>query len=558
MSEQRKRVVVVLGMHRSGTSAVARGLQVLGVELGDRLMPPAADNNEKGFWEDVDANALDRELLQALGREWDSVVPVSRSELDRADLGAFRLRAVELLRDRLADKRMYGLKDPRISVLLPFWKTAFEHVGADVSYVLCARHPLSVARSLNKRDGIEPEKSHYLWLHHVASSILETRGERRVVVGYDLLMQQPEAQLRRIARALGLPFDPASQAFAEYAREFLSEGLRHSVHAMGDLELDPSAPSDMVAAYGLLERFSRDEGSPDDAPALEFFAAVEERLAGMRPALAYMSRRDRRIASLEDELETVVADKDRHIGNIEAALSHRDQRLASLEGEFKAALGDKDRHIGNIEGALSQLRHETRGYGAMMAALDSTREGCLHEARLAEETLQRLMAAKRSAHSTQAARLHHVADSVDAHAEQLRALGNALAVPALRDADESALRGLVDGAASTRSRALEELAECGLVFAQSLQASMGELEVNRMRLADSVRGALRDGAEVSRLERTLAAREAELRERDRVLGQFGHQFVARVGTMLDPYPTVRSVITAPLRFIHWIIGHARA
>ena len=59
-----KSIIVVLGMHRSGTSAITRGLMVLGVELGDHLMPPAPNNNDKGFFEDIDVNAINVELYR--------------------------------------------------------------------------------------------------------------------------------------------------------------------------------------------------------------------------------------------------------------------------------------------------------------------------------------------------------------------------------------------------------------------------------------------------------------------------------------------------------------
>lgn len=64
-----QQLVVVLGMHRSGTSVLARGLQVLGVELGERLLPPAADN-PRGFWEDLDVIGIDERVLAALSRDW--------------------------------------------------------------------------------------------------------------------------------------------------------------------------------------------------------------------------------------------------------------------------------------------------------------------------------------------------------------------------------------------------------------------------------------------------------------------------------------------------------
>lgn len=54
-------------MHRSGTSAIARGLTTLGVELGDNLMPAAQSNNERGFWEDQEIVDINTDVLDELG-----------------------------------------------------------------------------------------------------------------------------------------------------------------------------------------------------------------------------------------------------------------------------------------------------------------------------------------------------------------------------------------------------------------------------------------------------------------------------------------------------------
>src|SRR6185312_12242151 len=68
-SAQSPRAILVLGMHRSGTSAVTRVLNLLGADLGSRLVAPAADN-PAGFWEHADAVKINDDLLQALGRTW--------------------------------------------------------------------------------------------------------------------------------------------------------------------------------------------------------------------------------------------------------------------------------------------------------------------------------------------------------------------------------------------------------------------------------------------------------------------------------------------------------
>src|SRR5882757_9769286 len=96
--EDGERLVVVLGMHRSGTSAVTRGLEVLGVELGERLLPPDMNTNAAGHWEDIDLNQLNMDALRALGTDWHHLVPLGRDFVARLRERGFLLRAVDLLR----------------------------------------------------------------------------------------------------------------------------------------------------------------------------------------------------------------------------------------------------------------------------------------------------------------------------------------------------------------------------------------------------------------------------------------------------------------------------
>src|SRR5205814_290663 len=116
-----RRAFVVVGMHRSGTSAMARTLSLLGAALPKRMMPPVPANNDAGFWEPQAVADLNDEILQALDSEWDDVF-ASRprnylSNFDRFYLG----RAVELLAEEFNGSEVIVLKDPRISVLTTFW-----------------------------------------------------------------------------------------------------------------------------------------------------------------------------------------------------------------------------------------------------------------------------------------------------------------------------------------------------------------------------------------------------------------------------------------------------
>ena len=196
-------------MHRSGTSAITRALSALGVPLGNNLMPPVLNNNDKGFFEDLEINELNTELLTALNRDWDTLSRIPPESLQSETLEPLKLRAIELMRTKIGDQT-FGFKNPRMARLLPFWQAVFNELDISPSYVIAIRNPKSVAQSLQKRDGFDFEKSYYLWLEHVLPAILETAGATRVVVDFDLLMADPSGQLKRMAKALGLPFDPDS------------------------------------------------------------------------------------------------------------------------------------------------------------------------------------------------------------------------------------------------------------------------------------------------------------------------------------------------------------
>lgn len=220
-----RKIIVVLGMHRSGTSAVARGLKVLGVELGNRLMPPVAGENDKGFWEDLDIYGLNEEMLEAVGRGWWSLLPLTHEDLSFLLEKGYDRKAAELLAGKIAASTVYGFKDPRFNQLLELWKKVFSRVAGEVEYVLVVRDPRSVVRSVCRRNGFPPEVGSYLWAGQVLSMLAGTKGEKRILLDYDQLLEDPALQLGRLSEALGL--DVMQEELRIYSRDFLDPALNH-------------------------------------------------------------------------------------------------------------------------------------------------------------------------------------------------------------------------------------------------------------------------------------------------------------------------------------------
>jgi hypothetical protein len=284
--------VVIVGAGRSGTSAITRGVQALGVELGDRLRP-GGGKNPTGFFEDQDLLALNKRLKRLLRIRGDSVRLIDDDEWQAPPVRALQQEAIETVRRRFGGYPLWGYKYARTLRLLPFWRAAFEALRLDVRYVVALRNPLSVARSrakLDPRRGVQ-EHSDLEWLVNVVPYFRDLRDRPCVVVDYDLVLTHPAAQLHRIAAALALPVTAATEsAIQAYAAEFLRPGMRHSVFTDDDLERDGRINELTREAYRWLRRLATDECDMANAQAWERWEQIERRVAQMDAVLRYIDR----------------------------------------------------------------------------------------------------------------------------------------------------------------------------------------------------------------------------------------------------------------------------
>lgn len=283
--------VVVLGAGRSGTSALARGIQALGVDLGDRLRPPGG-KNPTGFFEDRDLLAFNkRRLKPALGIRGHSVRLIDDAQWHTPALQALQQEAVQIVRTRFGRAPLWGYKYARTLRFLPFWLDVYRAADLDVRFVMALRNPLSVGRS---RGQLNPERGRTTWtglewLVNVVPYFRQLRAYPLVLVDYDALMEAPAEQLARIARHLNLPADATTPAaITEYAQQFLRPGMRHSRFGPQDLAREPDLPPLVGEAYGWLHRLAHDELDPGDPQFWAAWSGIEASLQALAPLLREM------------------------------------------------------------------------------------------------------------------------------------------------------------------------------------------------------------------------------------------------------------------------------
>ena len=236
-----RRVVLVLGMHRSGTSALARALHVLGLGLPGNLLPPAPDNTE-GYFESRDLARLNERMLVAAGTAWHDPTPIPEAWFASADAQAFREPAEAFIREALVDSEIVVLKDPRLCRLLPFWRDCLARLKVDAGAVIILREPREVAQSLQARV-LSPEsrpagilsvaKAHWLWLRYVLEAESGSRGLPRCALTYEMLLDDAPGQIAMIATGLGLDL-AMSEATRAVLLKTLARGLKRQHAAPAD------------------------------------------------------------------------------------------------------------------------------------------------------------------------------------------------------------------------------------------------------------------------------------------------------------------------------------
>ena len=283
----RPRCLLVLGMHRSGTSALTRCLNLLGVDLGSHLLSPE-EANAKGFWEHADAVRINDELLQYFDMYWHSPNPLPVNWLNSEGAVKARDEIRALVRRDFQGVPLWGLKDPRMCRLAPLWIQTLQEMEIDVSAVFVVRSPLDVAASLQRAHGLNISSSVISWLQHLAEAEVATRDVARTMVDYDRLLQAPYELLDRISQTLKLTWPISLETRKGAIHSFLDVGLRTHNKQVSDTEV----PSLVYRALQVCNRIVAAGGRNE----WEELSRVADESLDMLSTLAYQRSEDRQIS----------------------------------------------------------------------------------------------------------------------------------------------------------------------------------------------------------------------------------------------------------------------
>ena len=502
--------ILVLGMHRSGTSALSRVLNLHGAALPRRLMA-GGEGNEFGHWEAARLVEYHDQMLREFGSDWSDWRPLDMMRLPVDRRLQMKADVVRILEEDFGGRSLIVIKDPRICRFADFTIACLKQAGFRVVPVIALRNPLEVIESLIARTIYWPEgqtrtDAALLWLSHQLQCEAATRSIPRAVISYERLLADWRGAVKEIDRKGKVGFPVPESVAATLVEEYLDLGRRHHRHTASDVHLDPGLHVWVAEAYEALRNI---EAGDDGAAQWRRLDAVAEEFRNVAPILAETAKDRRRALEDAEALRREVQSAEDLVKELTAARRvledrcsvtevQRDEKTAMLEG----LRGELDRLEADLAARLEAVRldHERRASAERTALQDelAARQGALADFAVEVESCKAQIAGLSEANHQLDARLaqkmaelddmqaecdtlhrQHAAaiQLVDARSAQLESIAGQLARQeiALKDANASDVARAAEIAASQAR--LADLQRQGEVRAAELAArSEGQRE----------------------------------------------------------------------------------
>ena len=226
MNRNKKIVALVLGMHRSGTSALTGILDKFGACVPLAKDTAVSADNPKGHWEHRGINKINDQILRYFGQTWTTWQSLDLDQTPRELVNALEGMLKILIEE--AEGSPVVFKDPRNSILLPLWLGVLEKLDVEVKLLFCIRHPHAVAKSLQKRNQLCYERGLILWLHYNFQLLRYVDNKPSYKLIFPAWLEDPQSLHQNTSEILGLRWPSDWSQCSDEAMSFIDSHLVHN------------------------------------------------------------------------------------------------------------------------------------------------------------------------------------------------------------------------------------------------------------------------------------------------------------------------------------------
>lgn len=472
-----RQAVVVLAMHRTGSSALTRVLNLLGCDAAKTLMS-ADGHNESGYWESNVLRVFNDQLLASGGSDWRDWQAFNPGWYQTPRLEEYLNRGRDLLNAEYGASPFFVFKDPRVTRIMPFWCQLLASVGVQAHVIMTLRHPAEVFASLAKRDGMTSAEGALIWLRNVLEAEHDSRGMPRGVVSYDQLIAAPSKTMMAIQSDIGLIWPGASGKVIEEINDFMSPDLRHHKQdSVAGLTKDQPFRDWLDTVYGIFARWSESGEDQADFAALDAVrTAMNDLAAPLREVVGTLSRQSTEMVKMQEELRYLRGEAGKRGERITALTAEND----TLTKERDAARQEKQQVIEKQQAELDDVRAALAKERSDLQAMRSEHETALQSALSDADVLRGERIAALTAENDALTKEQDAARQEAADKElRLTALEEELA---MRRKSEEELQAVLNEVQEARESERDDIASMRNAHDEQLRAALSEADVLRGEL----------------------------------------------------------------------------
>ncbi len=224
-SAHKSRALIILGMHRSGTSALTGLLHHMGIPIGKSILNAVPGDNEKGYWENQDIVEINEEILSDTNSAWNELYKFNFDNFPNVDL--YKSKIQSIINNNFSNNKLWMVKDPRICRLLPIWEKVLQNLNCKPLYCIIFRNPFEVAASLKKRGNMDLHQSLLLWLQHNLDAERYTRDKNRIFINYETFLSDWETTLDKVKNTFNIKFEISPSDIKNIGLGFIDPKLNH-------------------------------------------------------------------------------------------------------------------------------------------------------------------------------------------------------------------------------------------------------------------------------------------------------------------------------------------
>ena len=353
-----KECVVILGMHRSGTSVLSGLVSAQGFYLGPDEMPVREDN-PKGFFENMKVYRLNQSILEAFNTSWDNHF-FTCEQIPPSDLYDFELKAKAIIKEEFSLVKKIFIKDPRMCLLFPLWEKVLLDMGYNIKVILAYRSPMEVAQSLRSRNDMDIEKSLMLWSHYFFQAEKTSRSYNRLVVRYNDDFEDLDAFFDLLAKFLEVSITPEMRLAAH---DLYTPSLKH--HQLMLDNFSAEVPSYLKNFISILQAKKLDQSENLDEIIDDFYFSKQFFLHNENNLKQTNNNLNSELAKIQNQLQ----DLEKSNASSQAELKEAEKNLlkakkdsqkrmldlrASAEKRFASALEDAHHKLLSSENEYQQ------------------------------------------------------------------------------------------------------------------------------------------------------------------------------------------------------------